>query len=284
MGKPVIATKNSKIVTGILALAAAIKVLIVVLSLAAAVTTAFPLTTKNAGTTTQAVSRSPALAFLLPPSERTRSRSLFLASEPVVAAPKKNDNNSNPSTAVGSSSKSNTKKNNNKNNTKKNNKSDNKNVNQTKQQSKKAATVISVETYTNHWDNLLLEEHRLALDEWRDRKSKCSLETLENRGLVVTRAFALPDSEVLGEKTVRIHNGSGGSTDKKSTRGMIDSSILGDWFNKFDNGRGATRNKKNKNDRRCFRKPWNKLFSRGDVLEMTANSASGFDSMIGGGG
>ena len=65
---------------------------------------------------------------------------------------------------------------------------------------------------------------------------------------------------------------------------MIDGSILGDWFNEFDDGRGAIRNKKNKNDRRRFRKPWNELFSRGDVLEMTANSASGFDSMIGGGG
>ena len=54
-----------------------------------------------------------------------------------------------------------------------------------------------------------MEEHKLATDEWKDRRNKCHIQTLEKLGLAISRAFALPDSDLLGEKTVWIHDGSG---------------------------------------------------------------------------
>lgn len=139
-------------------------------------------------------------------------------------------------------------------------------------QKQKQKQEIPVDTYTNHWDNLLLEEHRLALNEWRDRRSKCSLQTLEKRGLAISRAFALPDSEVLGEKTVRIHNGSSGKNG--NANGILNGNLAG------RDSRGKNKN----NDRRRFRRPWNEIFSTGDILEMTACGSSVVDSSIGRGG
>ena len=129
---------------------------------------------------------------------------------------------------------------------------------------------ISVESYTDHWDSLLLEEHELALAEWRESRSKCSLEILEKRGLAISSAFALPDSEVLGEKTVRIHNGSGGSKSGININavGVLDTNDK----NKRSNGGGR------------FRRPWNEIFSKGDILMMTGNGSATLDSLIGRGG
>jgi hypothetical protein len=143
---------------------------------------------------------------------------------------------------------------------------------------------LSVETYTDYWDNLLLEEHRLALNEWRDRRSKCSLQTLENRGLAISRAFALPDSEVLGEKTVRIHDGSGGKNNNNNINGMLDGGIVGDGRDDIGDRDSRGKTKSNGRGRFRFRRPWNELFSKGDILEMTATSPGGFDSMSGRGG
>ncbi len=129
---------------------------------------------------------------------------------------------------------------------------------------------ISVESYTDHWDSLLLEEHELALAEWRDSRSKCSLEILEKRGLTISSAFALPDAEVLGEKTVWIHNGSGGSKNgiNINADGILDENIN----NKRSNGGGR------------FRRPWNEIFSKGDILMMTGNGSVTLNSVIGRGG
>lgn len=134
-------------------------------------------------------------------------------------------------------------------------------------------TVDPVEAYTNHWDNLLLEEHRLALDEWRDRQNNCSLRVLEDRGLAISRAFALPDSEVLGEKIVRIHDGSGSGSKKNNINRILEGGIVGDESD--DLNERDSRNKNKRNGGRHFRRPWNEIFSKGDILEMTASGDQG---------
>ena len=138
-------------------------------------------------------------------------------------------------------------------------------------------TTISVDSYTNHWDNLLLEEHNLAIDEWKERRKKCSLQTLERHGLAISRAFALPDSEILGEKTVRIHDGSGG---KNSNIGrVLDGGKTGAGKNGKDQGDEYKSSSNNgRNGRGRFRRPWNEVFSKGDILVMTSNGLGGFSS------
>lgn len=133
---------------------------------------------------------------------------------------------------------------------------------------------FSKESYTNHWDNLLLEEHNLAIEEWKERRRKSSIQTLERHGLAISRAFALPDSELLGEKTVRIHDGSGG---KRSNR-FLDSNSSGRDNNKDDQGDQYRGNNSKRNGRGRFKRPWNELFSKGDILVMTSNGSSGFSS------
>lgn len=251
---------------------AKIVLLALVMSLfTAAVTTRFPLTAPNAATRANkalasfsaSTHHSAPFPLSYPLSKPRRVGPLFLSSSHSSSS------NSAPTTVKTSNPNHDNPA---------NISSNTNNDNRIQQQQKQAA--LSVETYTDYWDNLLLEEHRLALNEWRDRRSKCSLQTLENRGLAISRAFALPDSEVLGEKTVRIHDGSGGkhNNNNNNNNGMLDDGIVGEDRDDRDS-RG--KNKSNGRGRGCFRRPWNELFSKGDILEMTATSPGGFDSMNG---
>ena len=245
--------------------------LALVMSLITVAITSFPLTAQNAAkTANKALTSFPASKYhsgpftlsytsskprRVGPLFRSFSHSSSSHSLPTVKT--SNSNNDNSANASGNTT----------------------NNNRIQQQQKQ--TALSVETYTDYWDNLLLEEHRLALNEWRDRRSKCSLQTLENRGLAISRAFALPDSEVLGEKTVRIHDGSGGKHNKNNINGMLDGGIVGDDRDDLGDGDSRGKNKRNGRGRGRFRRPWNELFSKGDILEMTPTSPGGFDSMNG---
>ena len=59
-------------------------------------------------------------------------------------------------------------------------------------------------SYANHWDSLLTLEHRTKVEELRERRKMWSLSKLEASGMCIFNACAEPDSEVLGEKIIRI--------------------------------------------------------------------------------
>jgi hypothetical protein len=133
----------------------------------------------------------------------------------------------------------------------------------------------NVEFYTNYWDNLLLEEYELASNEWKERRKRCSPQTLEKRGLAVLQAFAVPDSEILGEKTVRIHSGiSTGSMD-----GIIMMSSDSSSEKNSTSSQGGRR--RSSSYRSSNHRPWKEIFGKGDVLEMTSaatDAGGGFSS------
>ena len=129
----------------------------------------------------------------------------------------------------------------------------------------------NVEYYTNYWDNLLLEEYELASNEWKERRKRCSPQTLEKRGLAILQAFAVPDSEILGEKTVRIHSGisnSGSSVDGTILMASSDSDS-GSKKDSTSSSQGGGRRRRSSNHR-----PWKEIFGKGDVLEMTSAAAT----------
>ena len=59
--------------------------------------------------------------------------------------------------------------------------------------------------YATHWENLLLEEYQQTVAELKERRKTWSRRRLEESGLSILGASAEPDSEVLGEKMVRIY-------------------------------------------------------------------------------
>jgi len=123
----------------------------------------------------------------------------------------------------------------------------NNNNNTESSSSSSSSSSRTTERYTHYWDSLLLEEYRVATSEWKERRRRCSPQSLEQRGLAILQAFAIPDSEVLGEKTVRIHNGQ---------------ENMGEY---------------NRSRNRYYR-PWKELFGKGDVLEMSTLSSSSSSS------
>lgn len=92
-----------------------------------------------------------------------------------------------------------------------------------------------LDRYARHWEALLLEEHREATARLQERRAAWTSERLEEGGIAITYAEAEPESEILGEKTVKIFRRRGVGT-------RI--------------GGGG-------------RRPWGDVFGRGDVLEMT---------------
>ena len=58
--------------------------------------------------------------------------------------------------------------------------------------------------YASYWEDLLLTEYREAVDELRERRKTWTRRQLEDSGICVFGASAVPDSELLGEKIVRI--------------------------------------------------------------------------------
>jgi hypothetical protein len=58
--------------------------------------------------------------------------------------------------------------------------------------------------YASHWDALLLSEHQNTAAEFKARRKHWSRRRLENSGMSIFGASAEPDSDLLGEKIVRI--------------------------------------------------------------------------------
>ena len=142
----------------------------------------------------------------------------------------------------------------------------------TTKSSSSSSSSSNVEYYTNYWDNLLLEEYELASNEWKERRKRCSPQTLEKRGLAILQAFAVPDSEILGEKTVRIHSGisnSGSSVDGTILMASSDSDS-GSKKDSTSSSQGGGRRRRSSNHHR----PWKEIFGKGDVLEMTSAAAA----------
>ena len=134
--------------------------------------------------------------------------------------------------------------------------------------SSSSSSSSNVEYYTNYWDNLLLEEYELASNEWKERRKRCSPQTLEKRGLAILQAFAVPDSEILGEKTVRIHSGISNSGSTGMDGAIMIASSDSDSTSSSQGGGGRRRRSSN------HHRPWKEIFGKGDVLEMTSAAAA----------
>jgi hypothetical protein len=59
--------------------------------------------------------------------------------------------------------------------------------------------------YATYWENLLLEEYQDAVADLRERRSKLSPRRLEQAGISIFGGIAEPDSDLFGEKIVRIY-------------------------------------------------------------------------------
>mmetsp|Transcript_27350 Transcript_27350/g.40378 ORF Transcript_27350/g.40378 Transcript_27350/m.40378 type:complete len:757 (+) Transcript_27350:27-2297(+) len=61
------------------------------------------------------------------------------------------------------------------------------------------------EVYFFHWENALLEEYRENVEELKFRRKKWSRSRLEQSGMSIFAASAEPETEVFGEKIVRVY-------------------------------------------------------------------------------
>lgn len=68
----------------------------------------------------------------------------------------------------------------------------------------KPRTGNAVSEYSSYWERLLLEEYQENAAELRERRRSWSRKRLEESGLAIFDACAEPESDVLGEKIVRI--------------------------------------------------------------------------------
>ena len=72
-------------------------------------------------------------------------------------------------------------------------------------------TIRNSADYATYWEELLLTEYRQAVQELRERRQTWTRQQLQDSGICVFGAQAVPDSELLGEKIVRITQPGGGS-------------------------------------------------------------------------
>ncbi|CAB9514333.1 polymerase alpha-associated DNA helicase A [Seminavis robusta] len=98
----------------------------------------------------------------------------------------------------------------------------------------------TVESYILHWDSLLQQEHQAAVDDLREQRTRWSTQRLQAAGVSLLGVAAEPDSELFGEKIVRI------STCHLATTTADANS-------------------------------WRDLYNRGDVLLLTPEDSDGFD-------
>lgn len=61
------------------------------------------------------------------------------------------------------------------------------------------------DAYALQWENVLLEEHRETVDELKSRRKNWSRSRLEASGMSIFDAYAEPDTEVFGDKIVRVY-------------------------------------------------------------------------------
>jgi hypothetical protein len=77
------------------------------------------------------------------------------------------------------------------------------------------------DAYALHWENLLLEEHRENVDELKLRRKNWSRSRLEASGMTIFNAVAEPDTEVFGDKIVKIYKHGETRLRDKFTRGDV---------------------------------------------------------------
>lgn len=82
--------------------------------------------------------------------------------------------------------------------------------------------------YSSFWENLLLQEHQEMVHDFRERRQHWSRSRLEESGMSIFGATAEPDSELFGEKIVRIHKPGLLFWNDKFTRGDVLLMILND--------------------------------------------------------
>ena len=66
-----------------------------------------------------------------------------------------------------------------------------------------------LQAYTSHWDKILLDEYRAQSEELKERRKTWSKSRLESSGMCIFGASAEPDSEVFGDKIVKIYKPNG---------------------------------------------------------------------------
>jgi len=83
------------------------------------------------------------------------------------------------------------------------------------------ASSRNYDAYALHWESLLLEEHRENVDELKLRRKNWSRSRLEASGMSIFNAAAEPDTEVFGDKIVRIYKHGETRLRDRFTRGDV---------------------------------------------------------------
>ena len=115
----------------------------------------------------------------------------------------------------------------------------------------------NVEGYVRHWEHLLQEEHHAAVLELKEQRSTWSRQRLEASGVTMFDASAEPDSELFGEKLVRVY-------------------LEGGMNNVINNNRNNNNNARTSN--KNMHRNWRDIYTRGDVLIMTPTSITSSSS------
>jgi len=76
----------------------------------------------------------------------------------------------------------------------------------------------AADAYCRHWDELLLSEHAEAVEQLKERRKLWSRQRLEQSGMALLGCFCAVDSELLGDKIVRITAASTTSTNSATIR------------------------------------------------------------------
>lgn len=77
------------------------------------------------------------------------------------------------------------------------------------------------DAYALHWENLLLDEHKEHVEELKLRRKNWSRSRLEASGMSIFNAAAEPDTEVFGDKIVRIYKHGETRLRDRFTRGDV---------------------------------------------------------------
>jgi hypothetical protein len=84
----------------------------------------------------------------------------------------------------------------------------NNNISSTKSKNHLDISVINQQnvatSYASYWDKILTDEYRAAVEELKEKRTKWSRARLEATGMSIFGASAEPDSEVYGDKIVRV--------------------------------------------------------------------------------
>lgn len=89
---------------------------------------------------------------------------------------------------------------------------------------------LVLQAYTSHWDKILLDEYRAQSEELKERRKTWSKSRLESSGMCIFGASAEPDSEVFGDKIVKIYKPNNG----RRLLGKSSNNVFRDNFSRGD--------------------------------------------------